>query len=119
MKILISALDAKKNSKVDMKFGRAEYFAIFDTKTGEYDFIENEAKNGAHGAGPVAAQKTIDLNVDIVLTGNLGIKAKSVIDQTKIKVYRLDKEKVNENVEAYLNNNLKEIKSAGPSNVGK
>lgn len=119
MKLLISSTGKDKNSIVDEKFGRAEHYIIYDSKTDNYEDIVNTAQAGAHGAGPKAAQIAIDQNVDCIITGNLGPKAMRVIEHTNIKAYYLKDGTVLENVQLFLRDELDEIQNAGPSNAGK
>ncbi len=119
MKLLISSKGKDKNSIVDERFGRAEHYIIYDSKTDHYDDIVNTAQNGAHGAGPKAAQIAIDKKIDCILTGNLGPKAMRVLEHTAIKTYYLKKGTVLENVLLFLEDALEEIQNAGPSNAGK
>jgi predicted Fe-Mo cluster-binding NifX family protein len=118
MKILISSKSNESNSGVDNRFARAEFFAIYNSESKEYEFIDNDAKNGAHGAGPKAAQVAIDLGIDVIITGNLGPRALSVIENTNIKSYRISGVTVEENVKNYLDDKLQLIGSAGPSHAG-
>ena len=119
MKIMISSTGTDENSIVDEKFGRAEHYIIYDSKTDNYDDIVNTAQSGAHGAGPKAAQIAIDEKIDYILTGNLGPKAMRVIEHTDIKAYYLKKGTVMENVKLFLKDALDEIQKPGPSNAGK
>lgn len=52
MKLLITCEDNDNQfkSKFDARFGRANYFAVVYTETGELEFINNSASNAA-GAG--------------------------------------------------------------------
>jgi len=118
MKILISSKSKDSKGAVDKRFGRAEFYVIYNSETKAYDFVDNSAKDGAHGAGPKAAQIAIDLGIDVIITGNLGPRALSVIESTPIKSYRIDGVTVEENVQNYLDNKLEEITSAGPSHAG-
>ena len=119
MKLMVSSTGKDKNAAVDEKFGRAEHYIIYDTKTESYSALVNTAQVGAHGAGPKAAQIAIDENVDYILTGNLGPKAMRVIEQTPIKAYYLKQGTVLENVQWFLEDALEAIENAGPSNAGK
>ncbi|MEA1974724.1 MAG: NifB/NifX family molybdenum-iron cluster-binding protein [Bacillota bacterium] len=118
MKILISSKGKQVDSNADKRFARAECFAVYNTDSNEYTFIDNNAKDGAHGAGPKAAQTVIDLSIDVLITGNLGPRALAVIENTNIKSYRINGNTIDENVKNYLDGKLEEISSAGPSHVG-
>ncbi len=54
MKIGISVKGKNKDSLLDKRFGRCEYFQIHDTDTGEIKVLENEAKLASSGAGIAA-----------------------------------------------------------------
>jgi len=118
MKILLGSKTNTVGSDVDNRFGRAEYYAIYDTDSKEYTFVDNSAKDGAHGAGPKAAQIAIDLGVDVIITGNLGPRALAVVENTDIKSYRISGVTLEENIENYLNDKLEPINGAGPSHAG-
>jgi len=51
MKIAISASGKTNESLLDIRFGRCEYFQIFDTQSGEVKILENEGQNASGGAG--------------------------------------------------------------------
>lgn len=44
MKICISAKGKEKESLLDRRFGRCDYFQIYDTETGDFKVLENESK---------------------------------------------------------------------------
>lgn len=118
MKIVVSAEGTKKESKLDKRFGRAQHFILFDSDKNTYELIDNTAKQGAHGAGPKAAQLVIENKADVLITGNLGPKAYAVIDETNIESYRGKEVSIQKNIEYYLANKLEKIKSYGPSHAG-
>ena len=118
MKVVVSAEGVNKDSKLDKRFGRAKNFILFDSDKNSYELIDNTAKQGAHGAGPKAAQLVIENKADALITGNLGPKAYTVIDETNIETFRGKEVSVEKNIEYYLNNKLEKIKSYGPSHAG-
>lgn len=85
MKIAVTSTDKDLNAFIDTRFGRCNYFAIYDTESEGYDFIENNAAKSEQGAGISAAQNMIDMKVDVLLTGRLGPKAKQVIEGSNIQ----------------------------------
>lgn len=113
MKILITSKGMTKESMVDNRFGRAEYFVIFNDETNEYDGIENSAKIENSGAGVKASQLTIEMKIDCVITGSLGPKAYSIISETGIKAYKNIEGTLEENIEAYKNGELSSLTEAG------
>ena len=74
---------------MDPRFGRTEYFLIYDDEKEELTPFDNrDSANDAHGAGPKTAQKLFDLKPDIVITGNgPGGNAASVLEKTGIKIF--------------------------------
>jgi len=88
MKILLTSKGTEWNSKIDPRFGRTEYFFIYDEESDEVEIYDNRAiAKEAHGAGPKTAQKMTEYDVNVLITGNgPGGNAASVITQTGIKV---------------------------------
>jgi len=118
MIIVISSTGDSKYSVLDSRFGRCSNFAVYNSKTDTYEFVENSAAASGHGAGISAAQKVTDLKANVVLTGNLGPKAKQVLDASGIKGYQVHDMKIEDAVHAYQNGEAREIASAGPSHQG-
>ena len=85
MKICISSSGSNKDSLVDARFGRCQYFAIYDGKN--FNFIKNETLQTTRGAGIAAAQKVTDLDCEILITGNIGPNAFNVLQATGVKVF--------------------------------
>lgn len=119
MKICISSKGKDKESLLDKRFGRCDYFQIYDTETGDFRVLENESKMSNGGAGIAASNLLIDENVDVVITGNLGPNAFGVIEEGGIKPYTSESIAISSVLEKYENGELKEIKSSGLANSGK
>ena len=86
MKIAVSAVKADKKSQVDPFFGRCSYFGIFDTDTGGFEFLPNQAGHSAGGAGVQSAQLLADNGAVRILTGNIGPKAFQALKAAKIEI---------------------------------
>ncbi|MBU4176148.1 MAG: NifB/NifX family molybdenum-iron cluster-binding protein [Proteobacteria bacterium] len=88
MKIVISSTGPDLDSSVDPRFGRAAYFLIVDSESGElHESINNAAgMNAGQGAGIRAAAMVAEKSVQVILTGRLGPKAMAVVEKAKIKV---------------------------------
>lgn len=87
MIIAITAKEGSLQSEVDPRFGRAAYFMIANSQTGEVFAHDNsEGVNAGNGAGTSAAQLMAENNVDILFTGSVGPKASEVLEKTGIKV---------------------------------
>jgi predicted Fe-Mo cluster-binding NifX family protein len=88
MKVVVTSQGTDPASEVDPRFGRARYFILFDTDTGDFTSHDNTQNlNALQGAGIQAARTIADLRVEAVVTGNVGPKAFSVLQQANVKVH--------------------------------
>lgn len=88
MKIAITAMEGNLNATVDARFGRAAWFLIIDSNTGQLlEAIDNSSgKAAAHGAGIGAAALIADKGVQAVLTGRVGPKAVPVLEKVNVQI---------------------------------
>jgi len=71
MKIIFTAKGSEWDSPMDPRFGRTEFFFIYDEESEEIGSFDNRAiQNEAHGAGPRTAQKLAELGAEVLITGN-------------------------------------------------
>jgi predicted Fe-Mo cluster-binding NifX family protein len=75
MKIAVAASGKDLSSKVDDRFGRAPWFLIVDTATGDVEAVRNEGAGQASGAGPKAAEMIARRDVDCLIAGHCGPNA--------------------------------------------
>ena len=109
MKICVSAFSGSLDAEVDSRFGRCAYFVIVDSETMEFNAVSNESSSAAHGAGIQAAQTVANMGVEVVLTGNVGPNAFSVLSAAGIKIVTGASGSVREAVEKYKKGQLKEV----------
>ena len=110
MKIAFTTKGTEWDSAMDPRFGRTEYFLIYDEKKEELIHIDNrDSANDAHGAGPKTAQKLFKFNPDVLITGNgPGGNAATVLERTGIKILiGAGEMTVKEAYNAYKNGELK------------
>jgi predicted Fe-Mo cluster-binding NifX family protein len=92
MKIAIPTEDHKKlNDRVADTFSRAHTFTFIDIekgKPGEITVIENTASKHKQGAGPLAARMLKENNVTILITGEVGPGATTILQDFGIKVHK-------------------------------
>lgn len=86
MKIAITSLENNKESKMDPRFGRGAFFAVYDSENKEFSFYENEAKEASGGAGPKAAEQIVNLGVKKLLSSDFGPKAKAALESLGIEM---------------------------------
>ncbi len=85
MIIAVTAKEASLQSEVDPRFGRAAYFLIANSQTGEVFVHDNsDGVNASNGAGTGASQLLAEYKVDVLYTGHVGPKAAEVLDKAKI-----------------------------------
>lgn len=118
MKVCISSLGTEGKDLLDKRFGRCDYFQIYDTESKELVAFENEGKTARGGAGIAAAQQLLEKKVEVVITGNLGPNAFMILEKAKIKTYCCGLGTVNEAIEKFMNNQLEALTQAGPSHQG-
>jgi len=88
MRIAVTSQGGDMANQVDPRFGRAKFFVVVDTETGAFVAHDNAQNvNAAQGAGIQAAQHVIELDVEAVLTGNVGPKAFSTLQAGNIRTY--------------------------------
>ena len=88
MKIAITAHGEDRESQVDSRFGRAEYFVLYDQEKDDWECIPNiQNLEAAHGAGIQAGQSLLKTGAEVLITGHVGPKAFKVLDAGKVKIY--------------------------------
>ena len=101
MKIVITSLGETIDSPVDQRFGRARYFVLYDTESGDWSAHDNKQNlQAAQGSGIQAGQIVIDLGADAVVTGHCGPKAFATLAAGDVDVYNGAKGTVKEAVAA-------------------
>lgn len=88
MKVAITAQGPNLDSPVDPRFGRARYFLLCDTETGQFTAHDNvQNLNAPQGAGIQAAQAVVEAGAEAVLTGNVGPKAFATLQAGNVVVH--------------------------------
>ena len=87
MRIVVTAREPSEDAEVDPRFGRAAWFAVFDTDTDTFEFKDNNQNvAAAHGAGIQAGSAVADLGAAVVLTGDCGPKAARTLEAAEIEI---------------------------------
>jgi predicted Fe-Mo cluster-binding NifX family protein len=88
MKVAVSAEGKTLDSPVDQRFGRAAWFVVADTETGQIEAVRNDQNmQAAQGAGVQAGSAVANHGVGAVLTGHCGPKAFRVLAGAGVRVY--------------------------------
>ncbi|MCF7792041.1 MAG: NifB/NifX family molybdenum-iron cluster-binding protein [Victivallales bacterium] len=113
MKIVITSQGKSLDSAVDLRFGRAKHFIVYDTETDEFSVKDNTQNlNAAQGAGIQSAQNIIETGAEVVITGHCGPKAFRVLSEGKVKTAIGASGTVQEAIKDFENGNLKYTDSA-------
>jgi predicted Fe-Mo cluster-binding NifX family protein len=86
MKVAITSKGNNLESKLDQRFGRCAYFIIYDNESRSMEFIPNPNKDVQEGAGPASVQLVASKKVNKIISGEFGIKIKSMLDSLKIQM---------------------------------
>jgi predicted Fe-Mo cluster-binding NifX family protein len=71
MKLIFTTLGADWDSPMDSRFGRTQFFFMYDEDSGETQSYDNtDINDEAHGAGTRTAQKLSELGARVLITGN-------------------------------------------------
>lgn len=113
MKIAFTTSGDTLDAPLDMRFGRAPKFLIYDLDEGSFRVIDNEQNlNAAQGAGVQAAETIARLNVRRLITGHCGPKAFRVLSEAGIKVYNTEADTVAFALEEFRRGRLVHSESA-------
>ncbi len=87
MRIAVPVSAPSKEALMDDKFGRAQWFLIYDSDSGQYEVVENPGFEASSGAGPAAVQTLRNHSVDVLLASNIGPKARDLLAMAGIRAY--------------------------------
>ena len=86
MKAVITSTGNLIESTIDHRFGRCAYFVIYDTESKAIEYIPNPNKDAEEGAGPASVQLVASRNVNMIISGEFGLKIKPLLDSLKIQM---------------------------------
>jgi predicted Fe-Mo cluster-binding NifX family protein len=91
MKYAISVREESLDAKIDTRFGRAQMFALYDSKTGECTWHPNTQNyQAAQGAGIQTAQNVVNLGAEAIISGHCGPKAYMVLKAAGVHIYSIE-----------------------------
>lgn len=92
MKIAIASEEKGLDARMDSRFGRCAYFAIYDGDNKSTEFFPNPAKDSPEGAGPEAVKFIASKGVKRVVASEFGRKAEAMLNKLQIEMVQ-DKDK--------------------------
>lgn len=86
----IAVKDQSDNTRMDPRFGRCSFFAIYNSDNDYLQFVTNPAQAEQHGAGTQAAQFVAEYGVDKVFAHEFGPQAHEVLVKLGIEAIKKD-----------------------------
>ena len=108
MKVAIASTGNTLESNIDSSFGRCAWFIIVDTESGGMEFIPNTNREMEEHAGKAAVELVATRNVEMIVSGEFGVKIKPLLDSMHIQMVVIkDAEKKINDIITLLNNRRK------------
>ena len=111
MKVAVASTGADVHSQVSDRFGRARWFVIVDSDTGETTALEGRGYQAAHGAGVSTAQMLIDQGAGAVVAEMFGPNAVTTLKSAGVRMYEARGMTVNQAVSAFTEGSLPEAQA--------
>ena len=86
MIVCVPSRGSTGDAQMDDRFGRAAYFAFFDTSNDSARIEQNPHAGGSGGVGPMAVQFLIQNGVEVLIAPRLGGNADEALKASKITV---------------------------------
>jgi predicted Fe-Mo cluster-binding NifX family protein len=107
MKIAVSAKGPALSSEIAPHFGRANYFVVVNTNTGELSAHDNSQNmRAAHGGAAHAAQHIITCGVEGLITGNITADAATALKAGNVQIYKQTWGTVRDGIERFKSGRL-------------
>ncbi len=87
MIIAISAQKPEIEGPIDVRFGRAPYYILVESETGNWESFANPAVSQSGGAGVAAAQFVIDKKAEVTISGDFGPNASQALQAAGVKMH--------------------------------
>lgn len=110
MKIMITSRGENLDSQMDERYGRSEYFIIYDTDSNSFEAIKNPFLNDQGGVGVSIAKFTLERSIDAIISGSFGPNAQDVLKGSGIKLYSVKGGVVSELINLLKEGKLEEFK---------
>ena len=87
MKIAVTSNGNDLSAQVDPRFGRCNHFIVVDPDTMAFEVLDNtQSLNLPQGAGIQAGKTVAEAKVDVLITGNCGPKAFTVLERAGVQI---------------------------------
>jgi len=109
MKVAIPSSSNQEDSIMYERFGRCNYFCIYDSEYDTLDFITNPAVNARGGAGFQAVEFLLNNDIGAVIVPRLGPNAEGVLKRGKVDIFQGENIPVKDLIEKWKTNSLTKI----------
>jgi predicted Fe-Mo cluster-binding NifX family protein len=86
--IAVTVQSPAVRSALSEVFGRSKYFLLYSTDDNNAEFIINHYASELGGAGIQTARLLIGRNIDVLITGNIGLNPLRVFNSSGVDVYQ-------------------------------
>lgn len=94
--------DAGTRSEIDSRFGRANYFMVYDMDEEKIISVEeNKFKREGHGVGIKTAGTAVEKGCSLVIGAQPGPKAEQIFDEGKIEMFIVAEGNVEDVIKKY------------------
>ena len=113
MKIAISTAGTNLDAAIELRFGRASSFLIYDLEQKSFTLVDNAQNlNATQGAGIQAAKTIVDTGATALISGQCGPKAFQVLSAAGIAIYQSDAASIAEAIALYTSGQLQPAQDA-------
>jgi predicted Fe-Mo cluster-binding NifX family protein len=113
MKIAVSAQEGKPDSLIDPRFGRAQYFIVYDDETKSWEVVDNTQNlQAAQGAGIQSASTVVNAGCTALISGHCGPKAFAALNKAGVAVYAMIGVTIRDAVDSFKRGELKKLEVA-------
>ncbi|HPF43351.1 MAG TPA: DUF134 domain-containing protein [Syntrophomonadaceae bacterium] len=111
--LAVAAVGTSTDSRLEARFGRCQYFWLWNQETDAYSLIERPYIEGAHSSGTDSAQKLMEAGVGSLIVNHIGPKAFLILQRANITVYSgPERITVSEAIKMFRNGQLHQLESA-------
>ncbi len=110
MKVMITSRGSSLESQMDERYGRSDYFIIYDTDTDTFEAIANPFLNDQGGVGISVAKFTIEKGVSALISGSFGPNAQDVLKGSNIELYTAKGARVTDVLKEFKDGKLERFK---------
>jgi predicted Fe-Mo cluster-binding NifX family protein len=103
MKTLITSTGNSIEAEMDMRFGRALWFCINDSKTKTHSFIKNPYANLRGGVGKEVLNFIIQNEIQQIISGDFGANVRSNLENLGVQMIIIQDSKPIEEIINQLN----------------